>query len=77
MKCAICKVGETRAGRTAVALQRGIMTLVFKNVPGEVCQNCGEAYVSEEVSRQVLEAAEEASRAGVQVDVREFVLARA
>ncbi len=75
MKCAVCKVGETQTGRTAVTLERGTMTLVFKNVPAQVCRNCGEAYVSGEVSRQVLQAAEEASRAGVQVDVREFVAA--
>jgi hypothetical protein len=37
-----------------------------------VCANCGEAYVAEEVSRQIL-AAEHAARSGVQVDVREFV----
>jgi glycosyltransferase involved in cell wall biosynthesis len=38
-----------------------------------VCTNCGEAYVSEEVTEQLLEAAEEAVRNRVQVDVRELV----
>jgi len=38
-----------------------------------VCANCGEAYVAEEVSRQILAAAEHAARSGVQVDVRESV----
>jgi YgiT-type zinc finger domain-containing protein len=73
MKCVICKAGRTQPGKTAVTLERGEMTLVFKGVPAQVCQNCGEAYVSAEVSRQLLAAVEEASRAGVQVDVREFV----
>ena len=73
MKCVICKVGETRPGRTAVTLERGTTTLVFKAVPAEVCANCGEAYVAEEVSRQILAASEHAARSGVQVDVREFV----
>ena len=73
MKCVICKGGETRPGRTAVALERETTTLVFKAVPAEVCANCGEAYVAEEVSRQILAAAEQAARSGVQVDVRKFV----
>ena len=73
MKCVICKVGETRPGRTLVTLERESTTLVFKAVPAEVCTNCGEAYVAEEVSRQILATAEHAARSGVQVDVRQFV----
>jgi YgiT-type zinc finger domain-containing protein len=73
MKCVVCKMGETQSGTTAVTLERGKMTVVFKAVPAEVCENCGEAYISEEFSRQLLEDAENASRAGVQVDVREFM----
>jgi YgiT-type zinc finger domain-containing protein len=73
MKCAICKGGETRPGRTAVTLERDSATPVFKAVPVEVCANCGEAYVAEEISRQILAAAELAARSGVQVDVRQFV----
>ncbi len=73
MKCVICKVGETWPGRTAITLERDTTTLVFKAVPAEVCANCGEAYVAQEVSRQVFASAELATRSGVQVDVREFV----
>lgn len=73
MKCVICRSGETRPGRTVVTLERNTTTLVFKAVPAEVCANCGEAYVAEEVTRQILAAAELAARSGVQVDVREFV----
>jgi len=74
MKCVICKVGETRPGKTTVTLERGGMTLVFKEVPARVCANCGEAYLDDDVTRKVLQAAEEAARAGVQVDVREFIV---
>ncbi len=73
MKCVICKVGQTQPGKTTVTLEREGVTLVFKGVPAQVCENCGEAYVNAETSRQLLSAVEEASRAGVQVDVREFV----
>jgi len=73
MKCAICKVGLTHPGKTTVTLERKGVTLVFKSVPAQVCENCGEAYVGADTSRQLLAAVEEASRVGVQVDVREFV----
>jgi hypothetical protein len=51
------------------------MILVFKNVPAEVCEVCGEEYVDEETTARLLAAAEEAARVGVQVDIREYVAA--
>ena len=73
MKCVICKVGETQRGKTTVVLVRENMTLVSKGVPAEVCQNCGEAYVTGNVGDQLLRNAESAVQSGVEVEVREFV----
>ena len=75
MKCVICKNGETKPGKVTVTLERGGMTLVVKAVPAEVCANCGEEYVDEETTARLLKTAEEADRAGVQVDVREYLAA--
>jgi YgiT-type zinc finger domain-containing protein len=75
VKCVISKKGETQPGKTTVTLEREGMTLVFKSVPADVCTNCGEAYVGEKVSSQLLKVAEDAARLGVQVDVREYVAA--
>lgn len=75
MKCVICKNGETRPGKVTVTLERGGTTLVIKAVPAQVCANCGEEYVDESVTAQLLKTAEEAARAGVQVDVREYAVA--
>ena len=72
MKCVICKQAETRPEKTTVTLQRDGMTLVIRNVPADVCENCGEAYVNEATSREILHRAEEAAQAGVMVDVREY-----
>ena len=52
--------------------QSAVSPLVFRNVPAEVCANCGEVYVSEDVTAQLLEEAEEAVQARVQVNVREL-----
>ena len=77
MKCVICKSGQTQPGTTTVTLERAGMTLVCKDVPARLCDNCGEAYVEETVSRTLLKTAEEAARCGVQVDIREFISAPA
>jgi len=72
VKCVICKHGETRPGKTTVTLERNGMTLMIRNVPAEVCENCGEAYVDEATARELLHGAEAAAQAGVMVDVREY-----
>jgi hypothetical protein len=51
------------------------MTLVVKGVPARVCPNCGEEYVEEDVAARLLELVESAARAGVQVDIRQYVAA--
>lgn len=75
MKCVICKIGETVPGTTSILLERDKTTLVFKNVPADVCQNCGEGYMNEETTDRLLQMAEEAIRLGVQVDIRQYVAA--
>lgn len=75
MRCVICKHGETHSARTTVTLEREGMTLVFKGVPAQVCQNCGEAYLDEASTARLLTVVEEAVRAGVQVQVRDYVAA--
>jgi YgiT-type zinc finger domain-containing protein len=75
MNCVICKHGQTRPEPVTVTLERGALTLVFKSVPADVCENCGEQYVSAETTRHLLAEAEKAAAAGVQVEVRSFAAA--
>lgn len=75
MKCVICKNGETEPGTTTLLLERDNTTIVIKQVPAEVCQNCGEGYVDEEITERLLQMAEDAIKSGVQVDIRQFIAA--
>ena len=75
MKCVVCKHGDTREGKVTVTLERGEFTLVVKGVPARVCENCGEEYVDEAVSRRLLAIAEDLAHSGSQVDIREYVAA--
>ena len=72
MKCVICKHGKTKEGKISVTLERNGMTLVFKDVPAQVCSNCGEEYVDEEITSKLLETAEESLSSGVMVDIRQY-----
>lgn len=75
MECVICKKGRTSPGKTTVTLEKDGTTLVVKSVPARICENCGERYLDEEISKELLEQAEQASKAGIQVEVREYVAA--
>jgi len=75
MRCVICKLGNTAPGTATLTLERGTATLVIKAVPARVCQNCGEVYVDESVAAGLLNEADRALQAGVQVDVRAYVAA--
>ena len=75
MKCVVCKYGETRPGKATVTLTRATTTLVVKGVPASVCANCGEEYVDESATTRLIQTMDEAARAGVEVDVRDYAAA--
>ena len=72
MRCALCRHGDTEPGEVTVTLQRGQTTVILKGVPAEVCENCGEYYLAEAITAQVLERAEEAVRNGAEVEILRF-----
>lgn len=72
MKCVICKHGNTSAGMTTVTLTRGEATVVIKNVPAEICDNCGEYYLDDTVSQHVLTIAERVIEKTAEVEVVQY-----
>ena len=72
MKCVICKTGEVTGGKTTVVMHRNETSIIIKNVPADICQTCGEYYLSEEMTEQVLERAESASSKGAEVEILRF-----
>jgi YgiT-type zinc finger domain-containing protein len=75
MNCLICKNGETHPGFAVVTLQRQESTLVIKGVPAEICENCGEYYLSDEVATRLYEQAEHSLRHGAEVEIGHYALA--
>jgi len=72
MKCVICKQGQTHNGMTTVTLGRGQTTVVIKDVPAEICENCGEYYLSEEVTEKVHDLAEQAVQRGAEIEILRY-----
>jgi YgiT-type zinc finger domain-containing protein len=72
MECTICRQGKTQVGTATVTLERGDSTIVIKDVPADVCQNCGEYYLSEETAARIEKMASKAAAAGVVVEVLRY-----
>ena len=75
MKCVICRQAVTVVGKATITLERNGTTLVYRGVPADVCPNCGEEYVKEDVVQRLLADAEEAASRGIQVEIRQFAAA--
>jgi YgiT-type zinc finger domain-containing protein len=69
MKCVICRFGDVAPGLATVTLQRGDCTVVFKDVPAEICDSCGEYYLTPEVAEATRLAAEEVFNRGTAYEV--------
>lgn len=65
-------MGETSAGQVTVTLQRGELTVLIKNVPAQICENCGEYYLSDEITDQVLKQAEASAVKNAEVEILRF-----
>lgn len=72
MKCEICKVGETYSGFANVTLERGKSIIIIKQVPAEICSNCGEYYLNEVTTDSVLKKAEAVMQNKVELEVIQF-----
>jgi YgiT-type zinc finger domain-containing protein len=61
LKCAVCKKGETKPGKSVFRLTMGNREFVLKNIPAEICKDCGEEYINEKTTKLVLQKAHESS----------------
>lgn len=69
MKCVICKTGNTRLGKTSVTLQREQTVVVIKDVPAQICEDCGEYYLDDTVARRVYAQADDAVQRHAEVEI--------
>lgn len=72
MHCVICKHGNTYSGKMTAVFSRDNTTIVVKEVPADICENCGEEYISQKIASQLLQQAEQAAKGGIEIDVRKY-----
>ena len=72
MNCVICKHSETAAGFATVVLTRGNSTIIVKGVPAEICRNCGEYYLSSQMTKEVFRIASEAVKKGAEIEIIKY-----
>ena len=72
MKCAICNYGETQPGFTTIVLEKNGTTLLFRQVPAQICDTCGEEYLSSDTNRTILERASAEMNRGVSLELLNF-----
>ena len=73
MTCVLCKHGTTAPGTATMTFDERDIVMVIRNVPAEVCGNCREPYFDQLTTKRLLSLAEEASKAGVKVEIRDYV----
>jgi YgiT-type zinc finger domain-containing protein len=57
-KCCNCK-GKLHQGKTEFVVKVGNEIISIKDVPALICENCGEAYFTPEISRKIDEVMKE------------------
>jgi YgiT-type zinc finger domain-containing protein len=72
MRCAICRNGNTVDGRVTIVLDKEQTILVFKEVPAQVCDNCGEEYLSAKTNKELLELANDAIKRGISLELLKY-----
>ncbi len=75
VRCAVCKHGRTEPGTATVSIDRGGAVVIIRDVPADICDTCGEEYITADVMRKLEEAVEQAREGGLDVAVRRFAAA--
>jgi YgiT-type zinc finger domain-containing protein len=72
MKCAICKYGHTELGQTTIAFEKNASVIVFQKVPVEICNNCGEEYVSSNINSILTSSAAKEFSRGISFELLNY-----
>ncbi len=72
MKCVICRHGETAPGHVTVTVQRNGTVVIVRDVPANVCRNCGEYYLDKDVAAKVYAEADAAAARHAEVEILRY-----
>jgi YgiT-type zinc finger domain-containing protein len=72
MRCLHCPTGETGPGTKTATLERGPTIVIVRNVPAMVCDTCGEATYSPDITHKLLRLLDDAIARGIELLVQPF-----
>lgn len=72
MICVICRTGETLPGFTVVTIKKNNKNIIFKDVPAEICQQCDEYYLSEEITQHTVEMSENIGLTNNEIEILNY-----
>jgi YgiT-type zinc finger domain-containing protein len=72
MQCVLCKHETTHPGNVTVTLERDSCIIILKDVPADICENCGEYYLSQSTTAAVLSRAEQVIDHKAEVEILRF-----
>jgi len=72
MNCVICKHGHTSYGKTTVVFTKNKVSVIIREVPADICENCGEYYLDEETTKKVLQIAQQVVERNVELEICDF-----
>lgn len=72
MKCVFCKHGTTNPGNVTVTLERDNCIIILKDVPADICENCGEYYLNQSTTKLLLSRAERVIDRNTEIEILRF-----
>ena len=69
MKCVTCKHGVTFLGTTVITLEQEGTTVVFKDIPAQVCDLCGAYSLSVDTVEELRIKLNEAKAKGAELEI--------
>jgi len=72
MNCIACKNGHLYAGHVTLSLTRGETLVVIKQVPAQVCDNCGEYTLDSDIAHRVYSQADAATTHNAEVEILRY-----
>jgi YgiT-type zinc finger domain-containing protein len=72
MKCVICRHGQCQPGTVDITRRIGGTTLVLRDVPASICDNCGEEYLNSDTAEAVYTLTQKHRDSGAEVVITAF-----
>ncbi len=72
MNCIVCKNGTTTKGKVTVSVDKNDMVVVIRDVPAQVCTNCGEEYIDARTMKDLEKLVQSAKDAGMNIAIQHF-----